>query len=56
MVELQKACPAIGTGNKQGLLLTGVQPAGKKKMSGEDFLRGANIERGYKLGLMNEEK
>lgn len=56
VIELQKEGPVVGTGNQQGLLLTSVQPAGKKKMSGEDFLRGANIEIGQKLGLINEEK
>lgn len=55
VIELQKEGPVVGTGNQQGLLLTSVQP-GKKKMSGEDFLRGANIEIGQKLGLINEEK
>ena len=56
VIELQKEGPVIGPGNQQGLILTSVQPAGKKKMTGEDFLRGANIEIGQKLGLMNEEK
>lgn len=31
VIELQKEGPVVGTGNQQGLLLTSVQPAGKKK-------------------------
>ena len=40
----------VAAGNKTAIKITELQPAGKKKMSGEDFLRGTSIKIGEKLG------
>jgi methionyl-tRNA formyltransferase len=40
----------VATGNKTAIKVTELQPSGKKKMSGEDFLRGTTISVGKKLG------
>lgn len=40
----------VATGNKTAIKITELQPSGKKKMSGEDFLRGTTISVGEKLG------
>ncbi|WP_299087050.1 methionyl-tRNA formyltransferase [uncultured Metabacillus sp.] len=44
----------VATGNQTAIKITELQPAGKKKMSGEDYLRGATISVGEKLGDDNE--
>lgn len=50
VVELdKKAGPIIQTGSGR-LLLTEVQPAGRKRMSGAEFLRGYRISPGMYLG------
>ncbi|MBD1379995.1 methionyl-tRNA formyltransferase [Metabacillus arenae] len=47
--------PVVATGNQTAIKLTQLQPAGKKKMTGEDFLRGTQLNNGIKLGEENEE-
>ncbi|WP_110112882.1 methionyl-tRNA formyltransferase [Bacillus sp. CGMCC 1.16541] len=44
----------VVTGNQTAIKLTDIQPAGKKRMDAEQFLRGTNIEVGTKLGEQNE--
>jgi methionyl-tRNA formyltransferase len=44
----------VATGNKTAIKITELQPSGKKKMSGEDYLRGTTISVGNKLGDDNE--
>lgn len=39
----------VATGNGTAIKITELQPSGKKKMSGEDFLRGTTISVGDKL-------
>lgn len=39
----------VATGNATAIKITELQPSGKKKMSGEDFLRGTTISVGDKL-------
>ncbi|MTH52691.1 methionyl-tRNA formyltransferase [Bacillus mangrovi] len=41
---------AVATGNGTAVKVTELQPSGKKKMSGEDFLRGSKLTPGVKLG------
>ncbi|WP_343310462.1 methionyl-tRNA formyltransferase [Bacillus atrophaeus] len=45
----------VATGNETALLVTELQPAGKKRMEGEDFVRGANVQTGEVLGVKHEE-
>jgi methionyl-tRNA formyltransferase len=40
----------VATGNNTAIKITELQPSGKKKMSGEDYLRGTTISVGNKLG------
>ncbi|WP_338781882.1 methionyl-tRNA formyltransferase [Metabacillus sp. FJAT-52054] len=40
----------VASGNGTAVKIVELQPAGKKKMSGEDFLRGSQIAPGTKLG------
>ncbi|AZB44839.1 methionyl-tRNA formyltransferase [Bacillus sp. FJAT-42376] len=40
----------VATGNGTAIKVVELQPSGKKKMSGEDFLRGSQIAPGTKLG------
>ncbi|KIL47666.1 methionyl-tRNA formyltransferase [Jeotgalibacillus campisalis] len=48
--------PVISTGNGSALLITELQPFGKKKMAAADFLRGAgsDMEIGERVGKINE--
>ncbi|OIK15229.1 methionyl-tRNA formyltransferase [Bacillus sp. MUM 13] len=48
----------VATGNKTAVLITELQPSGKKRMSSKDYLRGAGsfITAGLKLGVENESK
>ncbi|MFC0271243.1 methionyl-tRNA formyltransferase [Metabacillus herbersteinensis] len=46
----------VSTGNNIAIKITELQPSGKKKMSGEEFLRGTALEVGKKLGEDNDEK
>ncbi|AOU00932.1 methionyl-tRNA formyltransferase [Bacillus velezensis] len=45
----------VASGNSTALLITELQPAGKKRMKGEDFARGKNVQSGDVLGAANEE-
>lgn len=40
----------VSTGNKTAIKITELQPSGKKKMSGEEFLRGTTMNVGERLG------
>jgi methionyl-tRNA formyltransferase len=44
----------VATGNNTAIKITELQPSGKKKMNGEDFLRGTTISVGEKLGDEDE--
>ncbi|ASB65289.1 Methionyl-tRNA formyltransferase [Bacillus velezensis] len=44
----------VASGNSTALLITELQPAGKKRMKGEDFVRGKNVQPGDVLGEANE--
>ncbi|MGE7767662.1 methionyl-tRNA formyltransferase [Peribacillus sp. NPDC096540] len=46
----------VSTGNETAILVTDLQPSGKKKMPAKDYLRGAGsfIKAGMKLGEQNE--
>ncbi|WP_110929370.1 methionyl-tRNA formyltransferase [Bacillus massiliglaciei] len=46
----------VSTGNHTSILITELQPSGKKKMKASDYLRGAGsfIEAGMKLGEQND--
>lgn len=40
----------VATGNMTAIKITELQPSGKKRMSGTEFLRGAKLEIGMRLG------
>ncbi|WP_416826902.1 methionyl-tRNA formyltransferase [Ectobacillus polymachus] len=40
----------VSTGNQTAIKITDLQPAGKKRMSGEQFLRGTHLSIGMKVG------
>lgn len=40
----------VSTGNKTAIKITDLQPAGKKRMSGAQFLRGTHLSIGMKVG------
>jgi methionyl-tRNA formyltransferase len=52
IIEKQAEGIVVATGNETAILITDLQPAGKKRMSGEQYLRGAGltVEVGEKLG------
>jgi methionyl-tRNA formyltransferase len=50
IIELQKDGFVVSTGNYIGILVTDLQPAGKKRMKAEPFLAGSNVMLGDKLG------
>ncbi|QPC46296.1 methionyl-tRNA formyltransferase [Mangrovibacillus cuniculi] len=56
IVAVEKDGFVVATGNHIAIKVTELQPSGKKKMSGEDFLRGSNKEDlvGTTLGGTNE--
>jgi methionyl-tRNA formyltransferase len=56
VVEVLDKGFVVATGNETALLLTELQPAGKKRMSARDYLRGAGsfIRTGIKLGETND--
>jgi methionyl-tRNA formyltransferase len=56
VIAIKKEGIIVATGNDTALLLTELQPAGKKRMRGEDFVRGAHVETGDMLGVHNENK
>jgi methionyl-tRNA formyltransferase len=52
VIEIQDEGFVVSTGNLTAILVIDLQPAGKKRMSGEEFLRGAgaSLQIGDKLG------
>ncbi|KAA6476469.1 methionyl-tRNA formyltransferase [Bacillus swezeyi] len=56
IISIEKDGIVVASGNETALKLTEVQPAGKKRMKGEDFVRGAALQPGMKLGHDDEEK
>ncbi|WP_449539961.1 methionyl-tRNA formyltransferase [Ferdinandcohnia sp. Marseille-Q9671] len=56
VVGVEKDGFIVSTGNTTFIKITQLQPAGKKKMSAEQFLLGAGIEVGARLGAENDEK
>ncbi|CAH0263727.1 Methionyl-tRNA formyltransferase [Peribacillus frigoritolerans] len=56
IVEVQNDGFIVSTGNETAILVTELQPSGKKKMPAKDYLRGAGsfIKAGMKLGEQNE--
>jgi methionyl-tRNA formyltransferase len=57
VMEIQKDGIIVATGNQTAIKITELQPAGKKRMTAEQFLRGAvSIGAGEVLGERNEGK
>lgn len=54
IVSVDKDGIVVATGNDTALKLTEVQPAGKKRMKAEDFVRGSGLQAGMKLGHDDE--
>ncbi|WP_285766552.1 methionyl-tRNA formyltransferase [Peribacillus sp. SI8-4] len=56
IIEVQNDGFIVSTGNETAILVTELQPSGKKKMPAKDYLRGAGsfIKEGMKLGEQNE--
>ncbi|WLR52291.1 methionyl-tRNA formyltransferase [Bacillus tianshenii] len=56
IVQLEEDGFIVATGNETAIKVTELQPAGKKRMSAKDYLRGAgsHLEVGMKLGDDNE--
>ncbi|APH07065.1 methionyl-tRNA formyltransferase [Bacillus weihaiensis] len=54
IIGIDKDGFVVATGNSTAIKITELQPSGKKKMTGEDYLRGTNISVGDKLGDDNE--
>ncbi|MCK1992529.1 methionyl-tRNA formyltransferase [Peribacillus muralis] len=56
IIEVQSDGFIVSTGNETAILVTELQPSGKKKMPAKDYLRGAGsfIKAGMKLGEQNE--
>lgn len=50
VTNIQKNGFVVKTGNHTSILITDLQPAGKKRMNAEQFLSGANVKVGDKLG------
>lgn len=55
IVSIEKDGFVVSTGNTTFIKITQLQPAGKKKMSAEQFLLGADINVGTQLGDNNDE-
>ncbi|MEH7222509.1 methionyl-tRNA formyltransferase [Bacillus sp. JJ1566] len=55
VVSIEKDGFIVSTGNTTFIKITQLQPAGKKKMSAEQFLMGASIQVGTQLGDNNDE-
>ncbi|MBD8068349.1 methionyl-tRNA formyltransferase [Bacillus sp. PS06] len=51
ITEIEDRGFVVSTGDHTYIRITELQPAGKKRMSAEQFLRGATIKVGEKLGL-----
>ncbi|MDV7763210.1 methionyl-tRNA formyltransferase [Peribacillus sp. CSMR9] len=56
VIEVRNDGFIVSTGNETAILVTELQPSGKKKMPAKDYLRGAGsfIKAGMKLGEQNE--
>ncbi|WP_044893816.1 methionyl-tRNA formyltransferase [Bacillus alveayuensis] len=56
IIELNEDGIVVATGNETAIKITELQPAGKKRMNGAEFLRGAgaSLTIGTKLGVDNE--
>lgn len=54
IVEIQGDGFVVATGNDTAIKVTELQPSGKKRMSGEQFLRGTAVQTGVRLGENNE--
>ncbi|WP_100373254.1 methionyl-tRNA formyltransferase [Bacillus sp. FJAT-45037] len=56
IMSIEEDSFVVATGNQTALRLTEVQPSGKKRMSAEQYLRGAgsHLEVGMKVGEENE--
>ncbi|TDL35087.1 methionyl-tRNA formyltransferase [Jeotgalibacillus sp. S-D1] len=56
IIEITLEGPVVSTGDSTAILITELQPFGKKKMSASDFLRGAGADLavGEKVGSLNE--
>ncbi|MFJ7508032.1 methionyl-tRNA formyltransferase [Peribacillus simplex] len=56
VLDVQNDGFIVSTGNETAILVTELQPSGKKKMPAKDYLRGAGsfIKAGMKLGEQNE--
>ncbi|KMK77352.1 methionyl-tRNA formyltransferase [Alkalihalobacillus pseudalcaliphilus] len=50
IIEMEEDGFIVATGNKTALKMEDIQPAGKKRMTADTFLRGTTIELGEKLG------
>ncbi|MBO9130210.1 methionyl-tRNA formyltransferase [Bacillus sp. 165] len=50
IIAVEKDGIVVGTGNTVAIKITDLQPSGKKRMTGSQFLRGAGVEIGMKLG------
>jgi methionyl-tRNA formyltransferase len=55
VVSIEKDGFIVSTGNTTFIKITQLQPAGKKKMSAEQFLMGSTIQVGTQLGDKNDE-
>ena len=55
VVSIEKDGFIVSTGNTTLIKITQLQPAGKKKMSAEQFLMGSTIQVGTQLGDKNDE-
>ncbi|KIL44836.1 methionyl-tRNA formyltransferase [Jeotgalibacillus soli] len=56
IIEKTDLGPVVATGNETAILITELQPFGKKKMLASDYLRGAgtSITVGERLGFIND--
>lgn len=54
IIAIEKDGFVAATGNKTAIKITELQPAGKKRMAAEQFLRGTELEAGTRLGDMDE--
>ncbi|SDM63681.1 methionyl-tRNA formyltransferase [Fictibacillus solisalsi] len=50
VLETNKEGVVVKTGNSTGILITDLQPAGKKRMAATQFLQGAKLQPGTRLG------
>ncbi|MEK5443182.1 MULTISPECIES: methionyl-tRNA formyltransferase [unclassified Fredinandcohnia] len=55
VVSIEKDGFIVSTGNTTYIKITQLQPAGKKKMSAEQFMMGSSIQVGTQLGDKNDE-